>query len=67
MFNAANEVMVDAFLTQNARFTSIVDTVERVVRAADEWHREPRDLEDVFAAERWARTRAAELNSSGRK
>ncbi|GAB2988958.1 1-deoxy-D-xylulose 5-phosphate reductoisomerase [Amycolatopsis acidiphila] len=67
VFNAANEVMVDAFLTQNARFTSIVDTVERVVRAADEWQREPRDLEDVFAAEQWARTRAAELNSTERE
>jgi 1-deoxy-D-xylulose-5-phosphate reductoisomerase len=67
VFNAANEVMVAAFLAQNARFTSIVDTVERVVQAADGWHREPRDLEDVFAAEQWARRRAAELNSTERK
>ncbi|TNC24285.1 1-deoxy-D-xylulose-5-phosphate reductoisomerase [Amycolatopsis alkalitolerans] len=67
VFNAANEVMVAAFLAQNARFTSIVDTVEQVVLAAAEWHREPRDLEDVFAAEQWARGRAAELNSTERK
>ncbi|WAL64187.1 1-deoxy-D-xylulose-5-phosphate reductoisomerase [Amycolatopsis cynarae] len=61
VFNAANETMVAAFLAQNARFTSIVDTVEQVVQEADEWRREPRDLEDVFAAERWARARAAEI------
>ncbi|WP_236793989.1 1-deoxy-D-xylulose-5-phosphate reductoisomerase [Amycolatopsis sp. GM8] len=67
IFNAANEVMVAAFLAQNARFTSIVDTVERVVQAAGEWQREPRDLEDVFAAEQWARARAAALNSTERK
>jgi 1-deoxy-D-xylulose-5-phosphate reductoisomerase len=63
VFNAANETLVAAFLAQNTGFTSIVDTVERVVQAADEWHREPRDLEDVFAAEQWARARAAEITT----
>jgi 1-deoxy-D-xylulose-5-phosphate reductoisomerase len=66
VFNAANEELVDAFLTRNARFTSIVDTVTEVVEAADEWRREPRDVEDVLAAEQWARARAGEL-MSGRK
>src|SRR5439155_14690947 len=61
VLNAANEELVAAFLAQNTGFTSIVDTVERVVLAAGEWHREPRDLEDVFAAEQWARARAAEI------
>ena len=64
IFNAANETLVDAFLAQNTGFTSIVDTVERVVRDAGEWHREPRDLEDVFAAEQWARARAAEITTA---
>ncbi|WP_376768902.1 1-deoxy-D-xylulose-5-phosphate reductoisomerase [Amycolatopsis acididurans] len=63
VFNAANETLVAAFLAQNTGFTSIVDTVERVVRDADEWRREPRDLEDVFAAEQWARARAAEITT----
>jgi 1-deoxy-D-xylulose-5-phosphate reductoisomerase len=66
VFNAANEVLVDAFLTQNTSFTSIVDTITEVVEAADEWRRVPRDVEDVFAAESWARARATEV-MSGRK
>ncbi|MGH3449566.1 MAG: 1-deoxy-D-xylulose-5-phosphate reductoisomerase, partial [Haloechinothrix sp.] len=61
VYNAANEEIVAAFLAQNTGFTSIVDTVAEVVAAADEWHREPRDISDVLAAEQWARARAAEL------
>ena len=61
VYNAANEELVAAFLAQNARFTSIVDTVSEVVEAADEWRREPRDVEDVLAAERWARARASSM------
>ncbi|HET6504687.1 MAG TPA: 1-deoxy-D-xylulose-5-phosphate reductoisomerase [Amycolatopsis sp.] len=67
VFNAANEELVAAFLAQNIGFTSIVDTVEEVVSAAGEWHREPRDLQDVFAAEQWARARAAEVVRTGGK
>lgn len=67
VYNAANEELVAAFLAQNVGFTSIVDTVQKVVRAADEWHREPRDLQDVFAAEEWARARAAEIAGTGGK
>jgi 1-deoxy-D-xylulose-5-phosphate reductoisomerase len=67
VYNAANEQLVAAFLAQNIGFTSIVDTVERVVHAAGEWHREPRDLQDVFAAEEWARARAAEIAGTGGK
>ncbi|MBN6033346.1 1-deoxy-D-xylulose-5-phosphate reductoisomerase [Amycolatopsis sp. 195334CR] len=67
VFNAANEEMVAAFRAQNARFTSIVDTVAQVVDAADDWRREPRDVEDVLAAEQWARARAAEINRAGGK
>jgi len=66
VYNAANEQLVEAFLAQNTSFTSIVDTIAEVVEAADEWRREPRDVEDVLAAEHWARTRAADL-MSGRK
>jgi 1-deoxy-D-xylulose-5-phosphate reductoisomerase len=67
VFNAANETVVAAFLAQNTRFTSIVDTVEQVVEAGGEWHREPRDLSDVFAAEQWARARAAEIIAAARE
>jgi 1-deoxy-D-xylulose-5-phosphate reductoisomerase len=66
VYNAANEELVAAFLAQNTSFTSIVDTVAKVVEAADGWCRQPRDVEDVLAAERWARARAGDL-MSGRK
>ena len=66
VYNAANEQLVEAFLAQNTSFTSIVDTIGMVVEAADEWRREPRDVDDVLAAEQWARARAAGL-MSGRK
>ncbi|MCR3719284.1 1-deoxy-D-xylulose 5-phosphate reductoisomerase [Prauserella flava] len=61
VFNAANEELVGAFLAGNAGFTSIVDTVSAVVAAADEWRREPAGVDDVFAAEEWARARAREV------
>lgn len=67
VFNAANEEMVAAFLAQNARFTSIVDTVAQVVEAADEWRRVPRDVDDVLAAEQWARDRAVSISKAGGK
>lgn len=66
VFNAANEQLVSAFLEQNTGFTSIVDTVGQVMESADEWRREPRDVEDVFAAEQWARRRALEISTGGK-
>ncbi|MFI5609201.1 1-deoxy-D-xylulose-5-phosphate reductoisomerase [Amycolatopsis sp. NPDC051903] len=66
VYNAANEEAVAAFLAQNTGFTSIVDTVSQVVEAADEWRREPRDVEDVLAAERWARARAGSMLGKGK-
>ncbi|MBK1786739.1 1-deoxy-D-xylulose-5-phosphate reductoisomerase [Prauserella cavernicola] len=66
VFNAANEELVEAFLAGNTSFTSIVDTVGKVVEAAGEWGRAPRDVEDVFEAERWARQRASAIGT-GRK
>ncbi|MGJ7441457.1 1-deoxy-D-xylulose-5-phosphate reductoisomerase [Aquipuribacter sp. MA13-6] len=60
VLNAANEVCVAAFLDGNLRFLQIVDTVADVL---DEAHAEgltaPRDVEDVMAADAWARERAA--------
>ncbi|WP_370942332.1 1-deoxy-D-xylulose-5-phosphate reductoisomerase [Amycolatopsis sp. cg5] len=59
VYNAANEELVAAFLDGKTSFTSIVDTVADVVTAADQWRSEPRDVQDVLAAELWARTAAA--------
>ncbi len=60
MFNAANEECVAAFHAGRLPFLGIVDTLARVV-AEHEPAGEPRDVEDVLAAEDWARARAREL------
>ncbi|MEV4151508.1 1-deoxy-D-xylulose-5-phosphate reductoisomerase [Nocardia salmonicida] len=59
VYNAANEVAVQAFLDGKITFPAIVRTVTRAVEAADRWHAEPDTLDDVLAADRWAREYAA--------
>ncbi len=56
VFNAANEVAVNAFLEGRLTFAGI----PRVIRAALERHRNTgaTDLETVLEADRWARTEA---------
>jgi len=61
VYNAANEEAVAVFLTGGTSFTSIVDTVARVLDEADGWDAEPADVAEVLAAEEWARVRAREL------
>ena len=61
VYNAANEIAVEAFLDGVIRFPGIVRTVARVLDAADEWSAEPATLDDVLAADGWARQRAREL------
>jgi 1-deoxy-D-xylulose-5-phosphate reductoisomerase len=56
VYNAANEVCVEAFLGGEMRFTDIVPTVERVLAA----HHVPSEetvltVDDVLAADAWAR------------
>lgn len=64
VYNAANEVAVDGFHEGRTRFVDIVDTVAQVVEA---YAAEPGSsgtalaLEDVLAADRWARTKAQSL------
>ena len=60
VYNAANEVCVDAFHDGAIRFTDIVDTVERVVEARTGSDLDASSVEGVLAADRWARRRAAE-------
>jgi 1-deoxy-D-xylulose-5-phosphate reductoisomerase len=62
VFNAANEECVEAFLQGRLAFTGIVDTVAKVVSE----HGTPAKgtsltVEDVLAAEGWARARAKEI------
>ncbi|NUR71616.1 MAG: 1-deoxy-D-xylulose-5-phosphate reductoisomerase [Hamadaea sp.] len=60
IFNAANEECVAAFSQGRLPFLAIVDTVAEVLADAPELD-EPGTVEDVLAAEEWARTRATEL------
>jgi 1-deoxy-D-xylulose-5-phosphate reductoisomerase len=64
VYNAANEVAVDAFHDGHLGFVEIVDTVERVVAEhADDSGSESADLtvEDVMRADAWARERARKV------
>jgi 1-deoxy-D-xylulose-5-phosphate reductoisomerase len=61
VYNAANEEAVAAFRQRDVGFTVIMDTVSRVLDDADGWRADPRDVEDVLAAERWARAHAREF------
>jgi 1-deoxy-D-xylulose-5-phosphate reductoisomerase len=61
VYNAANEVCVEAFLAGRLRFTGIIDTVARVVSEHDGSGRKAVTLQDVLAADGWARDRAREL------
>ena len=59
VYNAANEVAAQAFLDGALRFDRIVPTIAEVLAAADEWRSPPGSVDEVFAADQWARTRAA--------
>jgi 1-deoxy-D-xylulose-5-phosphate reductoisomerase len=71
VYNGANEECVAAFLGGRLAFPAIVETVSRVVSehtsgsAALTWARPDGGLtlDDVLAADQWARTRARELTS----
>jgi 1-deoxy-D-xylulose-5-phosphate reductoisomerase len=65
VYNAANEVCVEAFLSGRLRFNRIIDTVARVVSDHDGSCREGMTLDDVLAADGWARSRARELTGTG--
>jgi 1-deoxy-D-xylulose-5-phosphate reductoisomerase len=60
IYNAANEECVAAFLSGRLPFLGIVDTLERVLGAAPGFA-EPGTVEDVLAAEAWARAQARRM------
>jgi 1-deoxy-D-xylulose-5-phosphate reductoisomerase len=64
-YNAANEVCVEAFLAGRLRFPGIVDTVAQVLSEHSEAGGDAVTLEDVLAADSWARDRARELTRTG--
>jgi 1-deoxy-D-xylulose-5-phosphate reductoisomerase len=61
VYNAANEVCVDAFREGRLGFTEIVPTVERVVATHDVPSTEALTVDDILAADTWARDEAARL------
>ena len=60
IYNAANEECVAAFTAGRLPFLGIVDTVERVLAEAPDFA-EPGTVDDVLAAEAWARARASDV------
>ena len=68
VYNAANEVCVQAFLDGDLRFTDIVPTIERVLGCMDDAPDVPSNqtggrpltVDDVLAADAWARAQAAQ-------
>ncbi len=66
VYNAANEICVEAFRAGRIAFPRIVDTVAKVVSEHESAARDAVTLEDVLAADRWARIRATELTAEGR-
>jgi 1-deoxy-D-xylulose-5-phosphate reductoisomerase len=64
IFNAANEECVAGFMQRRLPFLGIVDTVARVLHEAPGFP-EPGTVDEVLAAESWARIRARELIAAG--
>jgi 1-deoxy-D-xylulose-5-phosphate reductoisomerase len=65
VYNAANEVCVDAFHDGRIGFLDIVDTVTRVVEEHNGSNHDASSVEGVLAADRWARRHAAVLIGGG--
>jgi 1-deoxy-D-xylulose-5-phosphate reductoisomerase len=57
IYNAANEELVAAFTDGRLPFLGIVDSLEAVLAEAPDYG-EPGTVEDVLAAESWARAHA---------
>jgi 1-deoxy-D-xylulose-5-phosphate reductoisomerase len=60
IYNAANEECVAAFVAGRLPFLGIVDTLERVLTAAPGFS-DPGTVEEVLAAEAWARAQAQRM------
>ncbi|HET9419497.1 MAG TPA: 1-deoxy-D-xylulose-5-phosphate reductoisomerase [Nocardioides sp.] len=61
IYNAANEVCVDAFREGRLGFTEIVPTVESVVATHDVLSSDMLTVDDILAADAWAREEANRL------
>jgi 1-deoxy-D-xylulose-5-phosphate reductoisomerase len=61
VYNAANEVAVEAFRSGRLRFVDIVDTIAAVLGRHDVPSEQTLTVDDVLAADAWARDEAARL------
>jgi 1-deoxy-D-xylulose-5-phosphate reductoisomerase len=61
VYNAANEVAVEAFRTGRLGFVGIIDTVAHVIGAHHVPSEQTLTVDDVLAADAWARDEAARL------
>jgi 1-deoxy-D-xylulose-5-phosphate reductoisomerase len=61
VYNAANEVAVEAFRRGRLRFVDIVDTIAAVLGTHDVPSEQTLTVDDVLAADAWARDEAARL------
>ncbi len=61
VYNAANEIGVDAFHDGACRFTDIVETIAQVVDRHDGSAFDPTTVEGVLGADAWAREAAADV------
>jgi 1-deoxy-D-xylulose-5-phosphate reductoisomerase len=61
VYNAANEVAVEAFRNGRLRFVDIVDTIAAVVGRHDVPSEQTLTVDDVLAADAWARDEAARV------
>ena len=66
VLNAANEEAVAAFTDGRLGFTGITDLLDRVLDAAGGWTADPATVDDVLAAEDWARAHAREATGATR-
>lgn len=61
VYNAANEEAAAAFLSGRIRFPAITRIIEDALSAGGQWTARPRTVDEVLAAEDWARAHAREL------
>ncbi|MDL9944751.1 1-deoxy-D-xylulose-5-phosphate reductoisomerase [Gordonia sp. ABSL11-1] len=61
VYNAANEAAAEGFFAGAIRFPRIVEIIREVLVEADQWRATPGTVEEVLAADQWARDHAARL------
>ena len=61
VYNAANEAAAAGFFAGAIRFPRIVEIIGEVLGEADQWRAQPGTVEDVLAADQWARAQASRL------